>query len=112
MKKYQKSKKKRTFDQTRIGYLMKHITPLEYRLILEAGGAAPPIELIESLSYCSLDPFFKTTEFRKALIEYRRVGLRPYKPINGDIHKEMHYIRLRRKRMKQLSENIEKVNFF
>ena len=101
--KHKKSKQRRKFNETHIGYLLEHITPLEYRLILEAGGVAPPPDLIEALSYSSLDPFFRTDEFRQALMEYRKTGLRPFKALKPNANKELYYIRLRQRKAKELA---------
>lgn len=51
------------FDQTRIGFLMKHEVPIEYKLLMEVSDFlkihAPSPELIEAISYASDDIFFK-----------------------------------------------------
>ena len=67
---------RRTFDETKIGSYLKSEAPLEYSLILKAGGEVKPsANLIEAIGYASLSPIFKTTKFRRSLIEYRKYGL-------------------------------------
>ncbi len=96
-----RKKKRRSFLETRIGFLLAHKTPLEYRLLIEASGvSAPNADLIEAISYVSLDPFFKTTTFRWALIEYRKSGLYPPYFVKPNVDKELRYIKYRRERPK------------
>jgi hypothetical protein len=88
---------------------LSRITPLEYRLILEASGdIAPSPDLIEAVSYASLNPFFKTEKFWLALREYRNSGLYPQKPVKPLPAREVKYIRLRR----AINAEIQKSNDF
>lgn len=93
-----RKKKKRTFDETRIGFFLKHEAPLEYDIIFNqiCGRSAPTADLIEQVGYASLNPLFKKPKFRKALIEYRKYGLYCGKPVSSDAKTEMYYIQLRR----------------
>lgn len=103
-KKVGRKKIKRSFPETFIGFVLAHRTPLEYRLILEASGdSAPSADLIEAVSYASLDPYFRSAEFRKALLSYRRTGLYT-KPIRTSLERELYFIRFRRERIKQLTQ--------
>lgn len=98
-----KKRTKRNFNETRIGFLLEHQTPLEYRILLEASGVlAPTADLIETISYASLDPFFRTDEFRQALMEYRQVGLYPKYRTKTNINKELDYIKYRRRKATSL----------
>ncbi|MDD6104120.1 MAG: hypothetical protein PUB73_05890 [Bacteroidales bacterium] len=98
-----KKRTKRNFNETRIGFLLEHQTPLEYRILLEASGVlAPTADLIETISYASLDPFFRTDEFRQALMEYRQVGLYPKYRTKTNINKELDYIKYRRRKAASL----------
>ena len=93
-----RKRKKRTFDETRIGFFLKHEAPLEYDLIYNqiCGRGAPTADLIEQVGYSSLNPLFKKPKFRRALIEYRKYGLYCGKPASSDAQTEMYYIQLRR----------------
>lgn len=93
-----RKRKKRTFDETRIGFFLKHEAPLEYDLIYNqmCGKGAPTADLIEQVGYSSFNPLFKKPKFRRALIEYRQYGLYCGKPISSDAKTEMYYIQLRR----------------
>lgn len=65
---------KRKFDETNLGSSIKLHAPLEYEMIVSAGGYEPPAELIEAISYASLNPYFRGVYFRRNLIAYRRNG--------------------------------------
>lgn len=68
--------RRKAFEEVRLGHLMKYRAPLEYALIMESATAgAPNADLIESISYASINPFFRTILFRRALIDYRINGL-------------------------------------
>lgn len=58
-----------------MGALLKYNAPLEYYLIIEVGGHHPSADLIENVGYASLNDLFKGSDFRLALIEYRKNGL-------------------------------------
>lgn len=103
-----KTKKKREFNQTLLGYQLEHYAPLEYRFILEASGDKnPAADLIEAVSYTSLNPFFRTHEFRAALMEYRNTGLYPARAIKPLASREMKCIRYKKKLIKQMKNSIK-----
>lgn len=72
-------KRKKRFEETRLGLMLKNEAQLEFRLIEKAYGQArafePSADLIEAVSYASLNPLFRKCKFRAALIEYRKYGL-------------------------------------
>lgn len=72
-----RKRKRRRFDDTRVGHLLKYEAPLEYSLIVGAyaKGGVPSANLIEQVGYISTNPLFRKPKFRKALIEYRKYGL-------------------------------------
>ena len=74
-KKRGRKRKKRAFEETKVGFLLKHEAPLEYRLIMEVNSRMPTAELIEAIGYASINLLFRKPKFRRALIEYRRRGL-------------------------------------
>lgn len=103
-----KSKQTIRFNETQLGYLLERLAPLEYRILLEAGGASPSPNLIEAVSYSSLNMFFRSDEFRQALIEYRKTGTKPLKPVKINLQKELYYTRMRRKMELEMIEKIKK----
>lgn len=89
----------RPFDQTRVGFMLKHEVPIEYKLLMEVTELlklrAPSFELIEAIGYASDDPFFRKTKYWRCLKDYKKYGLRPPVPILSNASKELYYIRLR-----------------
>lgn len=87
------------FDQTRIGFLLKHEVPIEYQLLMEVTEnlklRAPSSELIEAVGYASNDPFFRKTKYWRCLMDYKKYGLRPPVAVKTNVSKELYYIRLR-----------------
>lgn len=106
-KKLGRKRKKRLFEETRVGHFLKYEAPLEYNLIMEVNGsmAAPSADLIEAIGYASLNLLFRKPKFRKALIEYRKNGLYIIQPRKSKPETELYYIGVRRsnaqKMMKQ-----------
>lgn len=85
LKKRGRKRIKRRFDEVQIGYHTRLQAPLEYDLIMQVVGpnGTPDADLVEAISYSSANPFFKTEEFRRMLIRYRKDGCtaeHPYKP--------------------------------
>lgn len=93
-----RKRKKRLFEETRVGHFLKYEAPLEYNLIMDANGtlSAPSADLIEAISYASLNPLFKKPKFRRSLIEYRATGLYPGKPMKSNVKVEKYYIKIRK----------------
>lgn len=79
-RKGRKPRRKR-FEDIRLGYLMRYRAPIEFALIVDSCGAkdAPSADIIEKLAYISDNKFFRTIQFRRALIDYRKNGLRSKK---------------------------------
>ena len=74
-KKLGRKKKKRRYEETKLGNLLRYAAPLEYHLITQAFPNAPSANLIEHLGYMSLNPVFRSEGFRRAFVEYRLHGL-------------------------------------
>ncbi len=57
---------------------MRYHAPIEFALIADSCGPykTPSADLIEKLSYVSDNKFFRTVCFRRALMDYRKNGLR------------------------------------
>ncbi len=60
---------------------MRYRAPIEFALIVDSCGTkdAPSADIIEKLAYISENKFFRTIQFRRALIDYRKNGLRSKK---------------------------------
>jgi hypothetical protein len=99
-----RKRKKREFEETRVGHFIKHEAPLEYGLILDVAGTVykPSADLIEAIGYASTNPLFRKQKFRRSLIEYRKTGLYSGKPMKSNVNTELYYMRVRK------SQNISK----
>lgn len=97
----QRSEPRLRFSETDIALELRLNAPLEYDFILESGGYEPLPEFIEQVGYTSLNPYFKSVRFRKALLVYRKQGCRQRKkaptPSFQLIRERM---KIRKKRMK------------
>ena len=67
------------FSETDIALELRLNAPLEYDFIIEAGGYEPLPEFIERIGYASLNPYFRSVRFRKALMTYRKQGCRQWR---------------------------------
>ena len=63
--------------------------------LLETDKKMVNAQLIENLAYSSDNPFFKTEQFRAALIEFKRYGLSEKSLHEIDVEEELDYIRLK-----------------
>nr|DAL56927.1 MAG TPA_asm: hypothetical protein [Caudoviricetes sp.] len=92
-----KKSKRREFYETRLGYFIQHEAPLEYDIIMDvSGGCEPNVDMIEALGYASLNPLFRKSKFRRALIEYRKRGCHTHHPKQATVITEISYIKKRR----------------
>ena len=88
--------KRREFYETRLGHFIQHEASLEYGLIMDvSGGKEPNADLIESISYASLNPLFRKAKFRRALIEYRKFGCHTHHPKRTSAKTEIRYMKMR-----------------
>ena len=70
---------------------------MEYDLIMDvSGGREPNADLVESISYASLNPLFRKAKFRRALIEYRKFGCHTHHPKKTSIKTEIRYLKMRK----------------
>lgn len=90
--------KRREFYETRLGHFILHEAPLEYDLIMDAcGNKEPNADFIEAISYASLNPLFRKAKFRRALIEYRKLGCHTHHPKRTSAKTEMMYHKMRQR---------------
>ena len=91
----------RAFETTTFGNSLKLNAPLEYDMIMEVTvNGAPDADLIEQISYASMNPYFRGKIFRRLLIQYRQNGctqLRPLPPPSPE--KKMRALNKRRRQM-------------
>jgi len=95
---------KRQFEETRLGFMLKYETPLEFELIMQATKKAvfkkPDINLIEAVCSASDDISFNKAKFKKYLQEYRDHGIHCDRPKVITPERERYYELLRRNKTK------------
>lgn len=91
----------RAFYEVRLGYFIQHEAPLEYNIIMEVSGNSDPTpDLVEAIGYASLNPLFRKSKYRKALMEYREKGCHG-RPKRSSVEIELLYAE-RRRRLKNM----------
>lgn len=76
---------------TPAGYILSRRCEAEWRTLMQTvnGGVRLGYRLLLSIGYSSDNPVFKTAEWRLALIDYRRYGLRTPNAVKEDLDREM-----------------------
>ena len=89
------------FHETAIGHFLfvyapvEYILLMEYRNIIKSADRSRTIsyQVIETIALNSHNPAFKTARFRRALISYRRFGLKPLRPTGWTLKDAVYYAR-------------------
>lgn len=91
--------KKYKFEETKLGFMLKHETPVVYGILMNdlirTSCSEPPVELIEIVCRASQDSSFKKPKFRRYLKEYARYGLYCRRPKRMTPEREAYYKRIR-----------------
>lgn len=108
--------KKFKFEETKLGFLLKYETPLEYELIINSipfnPFPEPPIEVIEIVTRASKDPTFKKGKFFRYLEEYRIHGLCCRRAKKLTPERMFYYESIRDKKMELfIKRNIQRINY-
>lgn len=99
--------------ETQVGHFIYVYAPLEYVLLMEWSKAmkesfGKAVKLsprtIETFSIYSGNPIFKTARFRKALIKYRKDGLKPMRKTGWQLKDALYFA----KHSYQIYEDIKK----
>lgn len=107
--------KKFKFEETKLGFLLKYETPLEYDLIINSIPThpfpEPPIEVIEIVTKASKDPTFKKEKFFRYLEEYRKNGLCCRRAKKLTTERMVYYESIRDKKMELfIKRNKQRIN--
>lgn len=96
------SRKKRfKFIETQVGHFLYVYAPLQYCLLMEYYQAMKMVgrhqgisyNIIETIALHSDNPAFRTARFRRALIAYRRFGLKPLRPTGWTLKDACYFAR-------------------
>lgn len=111
-RKYRKRKKERRekierqkFENTPVGYLIKHECPLEWKLLNEIRKINRQVinaAFLEQFADILDNRVFKTERFRTALEDFRTYGFRTPNKMEFDLDDELKYIRDRIENKKRL----------
>lgn len=93
--------KKVSFSETPVGYLIRHVCPVEWNmleLLIEQRIRITPA-LVDQFTRKSDNPFFMTRGFREAMADFRKHGYRTLKRRGFNLDAEIKYIleRMQRK---------------
>lgn len=107
--------KKFKFEETKLGFLLKYETPLEYDLIINSIPThpfpEPPIEVIEIVTKASKDPTFKKEKFFRYLEEYKIYGLCCRRAKKPTPERMVYYESIRDKKMELfIKRNKQRIN--
>ena len=101
--------KRYRFTETKLGFFLKHETPLEYSILesLIPPGifSYPPIAAIECVANSSLDPSFKKPKFEAYLNEFKEKGICCGRARKMTPEKEKYYARIRKTKMDRFIES-------
>lgn len=96
---------KRKFEETKLGFMLKHETPLEYDLIIQStkktSFTKPDILIIEAICEASDDKSFQKPKFKRYLEEYREHGIHCDRPKKLTPEREMYYKKLRASKIRE-----------
>ena len=89
------------FHETAIGHFLFVYAPVEYILLMEYRNIIKSTDrsrtisyqVIETIALNSHNPALKTARFRRALISYRRFGLKPLRPTGWTLKDAVYYAR-------------------
>ena len=91
--------KKYKFEETKLGFMLKHETPVVYGILTNTliwtSCSEPSVELIEVICRASQDTSFKKPKFRRYLKEYAQCGLYCHRPKRMTPEREAYYKRIR-----------------
>lgn len=91
--------KKYKFEETKLGFMLKHETPVVYNILMNTlirtSNSEPSVELIEVICCASQDISFKKPKFRRYLKEYAQCGLYCHRAKRMTPERDAYYKRIR-----------------
>lgn len=106
------TRKKRLFEETRLGFMLKYETPLEYSLIMEGTPrcrfSEPSYDLIKTICETSGDMSFNKKKFKTYLEEYKEQGIYCDRPKKLTPEREAYYNKLKLNKIKTYTSGQKK----
>lgn len=110
------TKKKRLFEETKLGFLLKYETPIEYELIMSSTPKSvfpePKIKVIEAITLASPNPVFQKNKFYRYLDDYRRNKLCSERAKVLTSKRKAYYERLQMNQIKKYIESKKKEGYY
>lgn len=110
------TKKKRLFEETKLGFLLKYETPIEYELIMSSTPKSvfpePKIKVIEAITLASPNPVFQKNKFYRYLDDYRRNKLCCERAKVLTSKRKAYYERLQMNQIKKYIESKKKEEYY
>ena len=108
------------FEETKLGFMLKHEVPVVYDIIInltpKAPFVEPPILLVKKICGCSPDPSLRKPKFKRYLDDYAKNGLYCKRAQKITPSKKRYYEGIRKKKMERfIKENrteIDKIKQF
>lgn len=107
--------KRYKFSETKLGFMLKYETPVEYDLIIEhtQGGekGEPTVAIIETIASASTDPSFKKEKFKRYLDLYKAKGLYIGRAKKMTDERKVYYEKIRKTKLKMyIKANIHRIS--
>lgn len=104
--------KKYKFEETKLGFMLKHETPVVYSILMNTlirtSCSEPPVEVIEVVCRASKDNSFVKPKFRRYLKEYALFGLYCHRAKRMTPEREIYYKRIRDTKIATFIQNNQK----
>lgn len=102
------TKKKHKFEETKLGFMLKYETPLEYNLIMNASSNSPfpvpDVDIIELITNASDNDSFSKPKFKRYLNEYRENGIVCSRAKILTPERKLFYDRVRKSKIKNFTK--------
>lgn len=110
------TRKKRLFEETRLGFLLKYEAPIEYQLIMSSTPKSvfpePKIKIIEAITLASHNPVFQKNKFFRYLEEYRKNKLYCKRAKVLTSKRKVYYERIQMNQIKRYIEAKKKEGYY
>lgn len=110
------TKKKRQFEETKLGFLLKYEAPIEYELIMSSTPKSifpePSIKVIEAITLASPNPVFQKNKFFRYLEDYKKNKLFCIRAKILTAKRKIFYERIQMNQIKKYIESKKKEGYY